>query len=279
MPHCFKKTITYGLVMRYSGFSLVELSLVLVILGLLTGGILAGRSLIRASELRAVATEYQRYVTAAQSFRGKYFYLPGDLPNATAVWGDQATGTGACADSSVPDGSPGTCNGDGNGFILTASGANASGEMFRFWQQLALAGLVEGSYSGISGPAGSIHAVIGSNVPPSKVPAGGWSVRSIQGYFAGNPTSFAGTYGNFFDFGAAFAAPVNGSTYSYLLKPEELWNIDTKLDDGKPSTGKLLGVSWTTCATGAASETDIANATYNLVNSNIICSASFLRAF
>ncbi len=69
------------------GFSLVELSIVLVILGLLTGGILAGKSLMRASELRAVSTEYQRYLTAAQSFRGKYFELPGDFSKAQSFWG------------------------------------------------------------------------------------------------------------------------------------------------------------------------------------------------
>ena len=68
-------------------FSLVELSIVLVILGLLTGGILAGQSLIRAAELRAVTTEYQRYVAAVQTFRDKYMALPGDMPNAIAFWG------------------------------------------------------------------------------------------------------------------------------------------------------------------------------------------------
>ena len=69
-----------------SAFSLVELSIVLVILGLLTGGILAGQSLIRAAQLRAVSTEYSRYVASINSFRDKYFGWPGDLRNATAFW-------------------------------------------------------------------------------------------------------------------------------------------------------------------------------------------------
>ena len=73
--------------MRPQGFSLVELSIVLVILGLLTGGILAGQSLIRASELRAATAEYQRYATSIQSFRDKYMALPGDMTNATRFWG------------------------------------------------------------------------------------------------------------------------------------------------------------------------------------------------
>lgn len=66
-----------------NAFSLVELSIVLVILGLLTGGILAGQSLIRAAELRAVSTEYNRHFTAIQSFRNRYMALPGDMNNAT----------------------------------------------------------------------------------------------------------------------------------------------------------------------------------------------------
>ena len=106
------------------GFSLVELSIVLVILGLLTGGILAGQSLVRASELRAVSSEYQRYATAMHAFRDKYFAIPGDMTNATKFWGDDAT---ACADGAVADGTPGTCNGNGNG-ILTAGAASGTGE-------------------------------------------------------------------------------------------------------------------------------------------------------
>src|SRR5438552_4058186 len=77
-------------------FSLVELSIVLVILGLLVGGILSGQSLIRAAELRSVTTEFSRYLAAVQSFKDKYFALPGDMANATAFWGI-AGGTGSDA--------------------------------------------------------------------------------------------------------------------------------------------------------------------------------------
>lgn len=100
------------------GFSLVELSIVLVILGLLTGGILAGQSLIRAAELRSVITTTDRYQAAVYSFRDKYFALPGDMRNATSFWGDQATGPSACADAGITDGTPGTCNGNGDGLII-----------------------------------------------------------------------------------------------------------------------------------------------------------------
>lgn len=68
-------------------FSLVELSIVLVILGLLVGGILAGQSLIKASELRKIGADFTRYESAINAFRDKYFFYPGDLPNATQLWG------------------------------------------------------------------------------------------------------------------------------------------------------------------------------------------------
>lgn len=83
------------------GFSLVELSIVLVILGLLTGGILAGQSLIRAAELRSVSTEQSRWVTAANSFRDKYFALPGDFRDATKFWNLQVSGSGCTSSSGV----------------------------------------------------------------------------------------------------------------------------------------------------------------------------------
>ena len=57
-------------------FSLVELSIVLVILGLLAGGVLSGQALIRAAELRSVTADYQRYTAAIMVFRDKYFSFP-----------------------------------------------------------------------------------------------------------------------------------------------------------------------------------------------------------
>jgi prepilin-type N-terminal cleavage/methylation domain-containing protein len=97
---------------RYASraFSLVELSIVLVILGLLVGGVLSGQSLIHAAELRAVTTEYQKYMTAVRSFKDKYFASPGDMNNATSLWG-VAAGTGndnACKIFASTDKKPAT---------------------------------------------------------------------------------------------------------------------------------------------------------------------------
>lgn len=214
-----------------SGFSLVELSIVLVILGLLVGGILAGQSLIRASELRAVATERDRYTTAVMAFRNKYFALPGDFTKATDFWGTAANCPGTSAQGST---NATTCNGDGNG-MLTTNGGSAN-ELYRFWQHLANAGLIEGTYSGVQGAADGNDSVIGANVPGSKLATGGWSVYWL-GSQPSSVTLWPGEYGNTLMFGAT---RVGDPTSAGVLKPEEAWNIDTKTDDGLPRSGRVV---------------------------------------
>src|SRR4051812_28937287 len=106
-----------------AGFTLVELSIVLVILGLLVGGVLTGQSLIRAAELRAITTEQNRYVTATHTFRDKYFALPGDMTNATAYWGTSGNCPGLAAQGNT---TPATCNGNGDGKISGNLNATSS---------------------------------------------------------------------------------------------------------------------------------------------------------
>ncbi len=150
-------------------FSLVELSIVLVILGLLTGGILAGQSLIRAAELRSTMADISRFSTAVRTFQDKYFALPGDMNNATRFWGS-AGGTGSDAACMAFTTSPATCNGNGEGWIETA--IIAADERFLAWEHLANAGLIEGSYTGRDGSAtqGDVydanHNIPGTNPAP-----------------------------------------------------------------------------------------------------------------
>jgi prepilin-type N-terminal cleavage/methylation domain-containing protein len=62
-----------------AGFTLIELSIVLVIIGLVVGGVLVGRDLICAAELRAQISQIEKYNTAVNTFYGKYGGLPGPL--------------------------------------------------------------------------------------------------------------------------------------------------------------------------------------------------------
>ncbi len=250
-------------------FSLVELSIVLVILGLLVGGILAGQSLIRASELRSVSTEYNRYITATNAFRDKYFSLPGDMTNATAFWGKDNT---RCpSHSGTTNADTGTCNGNGDTRLDGASAAGATGENYQIWRQLAVAGLIEGSYTGYSGPGGAsgLHMVPGTNIPASKLPRAGWGLRYSP--TMGSASEFALTYGNWLQLGADALTWDNGLP---VLRPEEVWNIDTKLDDGKPGRGKIVPRYWSPC-TNAVDQNDL-DTTYKL-NSNAVACVLIVR--
>lgn len=217
-----------------SAFSLVELSIVLVILGLLTGGILAGQSLVRAAELRSVTTEYDRYRAAVGSFRDKYFALPGDMPNATKFWG-----VISLVDNSCRNGSPTTtetCDGNGDGLIAEIG---RSAEFYRFWQHLANAGLINGNYTGASNGLGSNEADsigIGQNTPVSRMANGTWFVNTEYGWTSAWWGS-AVSSGNYFIFGGnEYGGPYMDTP---MLKPAEAWNIDVKIDDGKPGSGNV----------------------------------------
>lgn len=246
-------------------FSLVELSIVLVILGLLTGGILAGQSLIRAAELRSITADQQRYFAAVQAFRDKYMAMPGDMLNATLFWGKDNT---RCAAHTGTAATPGTCNGNGNGvWELDAI------ENYRAWQQLAMAGLIEGSFTGYVSPvAFTTPPVIGRDVPASKMSNRYW----VLGWFSQLET----TNGEVGFSGVAdirenylFFSSVNPGfwTSTASLRPEEAWNIDTKMDDGRPAQGKVRSANDNGCTDVGTSA-----AQYNLTNSSTPCSLGFI---
>ena len=269
-----------------AAFSLVELSIVLVILGLLTGGILAGQSLIRAAELRSISTDYGKYMTAVRSFRDKYFAIPGDMTNATAFWGSLG-GTGADATcQAIAATGTATCNGDGDGSLLSSLGGTTY-EAARFWQHLANAGLIEGSFTGVY----TTPPVPGTNMPQSKISGTYFYARAGLGYtteggstaYAGDTLHLPGDMGkNMFQFTNTIGSPSTAG--SYPLKPEEAWNIDTKLDDGLPGSGAVMALKGdgtdTNCTTfaGVAPPGDT-GATYKLSNSGKDCTIYFVRAF
>lgn len=253
--------------MQRVGFSLVELSIVLVILGLLTGGILAGQSLIRASELRAVSTEASRLVTATQSFRDKYFAIPGDMKTATKFWTALSVTSDADCQAIAATGAA-TCNGNGDGNVTQY--VVPYDENTRIWQHLANAGLIEGSYTGTY----DTGYLAGTNAPRTKLAGSGCWFANSMGQFVGNTIQFAGNWGSY------FGNYCNG----HHMSAEEAWNIDTKMDDGRPSQGRVYGFkgdATDTCTNRAnlAAATADADATYSLTNPGKHCSVYFLNSF
>lgn len=266
--------------MRYNpvmqrAFSLVELSIVLVILGLLTGGILAGQSLIRASEIRAVSSEFQRYYTAIYTFRDKYFGLPGDIRNGTAFWGRLSTTDCRTNSSAAVNTATGTCDGDTNSRLVHDA---YSSEAFQFWRQLANAGLIEGSYTGLPGPGGIYDGVAGTNAPASRLGGVPWYIDYFDNSANAQTYTFNVNFKNAFRFGADGGGGA-GAGNQPILKPEEAWNVDTKVDDGRPTTGRLVINQWnnncTIPNTGVASRTNL-DVSYGLSESAVLCAFLYL---
>jgi hypothetical protein len=240
-------------------------------LGLLIGGVLSGQSLIRAAELRSVSTEYSRYVTAVQSFRDKYFAIPGDMNNATSFWG-AADPTPATCLTTVGTGTQ-TCNGNGDGSVLWGSTGSQRSEWYMFWQHLTNAGLIEGSYSGMSGSV-AYDDTSSANVPRSKLNNSLWFVANDA--TSGGALFPVAVARHNFRIGGLNPG-TNPSTS--IMKPEELWNIDTKLDDGKPGLGVITsfmnGYAGTNCASTAVAST----AVYSLNVSSLQCMGYFGTGF
>lgn len=249
-----------------AGFSLVELSIVLVILGLLVGGILAGRNLIRSAELQGTITELDRHKTAILIFQDKYSAYPGDFDIAERFWDTDPDG---CPEHTTRVAKSETCNGNGDGVVANAGNRY---EMFRAWQHLSNAGLVAGSFTGVRGSeptSGPSHAIIGDNVPAAKLSSAGFSFQA-----AGMTSSWYAPQQNSFLLGGNDAGGASlDNLIGNALTSAEAWNVDTKLDDGKPGTGWMV-VHNHTARPFCADSDDAAQAEY-LLGEELACVGMF----
>ena len=253
---------------RTDGFTLIELSIVLVIIGLIVGAVLVGQDLIRAAEIRAQISQIEKYQTAVNTFRLKFGYLPGDIPDPTASsFGFAARGTFKG-------------EGDGNGLIQhhnydprfngTTNGYNvATGENALFWRDLSQAGLIDGSFT-----AAAADTLPGSDITDKS---------QISGYFpqarlgngnniyvwsgGGSDNGENNEPGDGFNyFGISAITQIGdiefgpgGYVYSSPgLSVQSAYNIDQKIDDGLPQSGTVTAifsdcaVPWAGCIAWAA---------------------------
>jgi prepilin-type N-terminal cleavage/methylation domain-containing protein len=116
---------------QQSGFTLVEIAIVLVIIGLLLGGILKGQELINSAKVKNLANDFRVIPTYIYAFQDKFKALPGDDAQVTTHV------TGATLSTTGPVGN-GVINGPWNTTTATE-------ESFLFWQHVRLANLAAGS--------------------------------------------------------------------------------------------------------------------------------------
>lgn len=236
---------------KESGFTLVELAIVLVIIGLIVGGVLVGQDLIKAAELRATTSDIEKFNAAANTFRNRFNGVPGDLPSARA---DQFGMPARAGTAGV---------GDGNSLVEgCARSSTALGcETGLFWADLTTAQLMSdaitigaGATDGLAdgdSTADNINTVGAmSNLLPTiplresafvhVFPQGGrnfYYIGSLQTIAAGAVESVG-------------PAAAHDATGLAGLSPAEASQLDDKVDDGAPTTGLLRAVGGVTADQG-----------------------------
>lgn len=195
----------------------------------MVGGVLATQSYLRAARLATLANEGRAQLQAFRQFEQRYGgAVAGDMGNASSYWAAAA-------------------NGDGNSMIY--NGTNNNAERFYVYKHLQLAGLIAGSYSGVTGPGGVVHAIIGTNIPTTSVEQVGGMFASAPagGYITGSGTYYDGYYGHYLRYGKAVT---NSLPTGAFLSPAEAYELDVKFDNGQPSTGWIRGVKSASCISG-----------------------------
>lgn len=225
-------TISHPIKSGESGFTLIELSIVLVIIGLIVGGILTGQDLIKAAEQRATLAQIEKYNTAVNTFRNKFGYIPGDMPFATV----NSFGIGI-------NGGTMTAGGDGNGLLQDGQATNGdapTGEILLFWSQLSQAGLIDGSLGNATADVSlagvGVSGTTSKTFPLAKLGRGNYIVVGSDNTNGFNAYALGGIPATY-TIGASAVATYTAGTNN--LNPLESYSMDKKVDDGMPLTGTV----------------------------------------
>jgi prepilin-type N-terminal cleavage/methylation domain-containing protein len=233
--------------MSHRGFTLIELSIVLVIIGLVVSGILFGKDLIHQAQLRSVISTKDALVVAARTFQGKYNQLPGDMDAAKASNFGFFTFTGPNVHY--------IGNGDGilGGNLTGGLEGVCSGENSVFFRHLAEAKLIALPTSVPLEPSTGIST---AGLPTDETTATPFTLSRYlpsagSTFFCANSLDQS----NFFRSAGinnqqnalTLRGPstvANSSIMEPSLSAMDLYSLDQKIDDGNPVTGKVLNTPW-----------------------------------
>jgi len=136
---------------KAQGFTLVEIAIVLVIIGLLLGGMLKGQEMITQAKIKNSIADFSGISAAYYGYQDRYRAIPGDDPGADTRWP---------ASGALPAATKGNGNGVVAGFYNNGGAACAAGvEACSWWDHLRRAGFVAGS--GVLQPTNAFAGQIG----------------------------------------------------------------------------------------------------------------------
>jgi len=198
---------------------------------LIVGGVLVGRDLIRAAQIRAQISQIEQFNLAANNFKMKYGYLPGDIPNATALGLDRSGS--ACGHYYISCG-----NGDG---VINSIGnwsAYQTGEPHTFWLDLSTFNMIPFKLS--QSYTATTRTDVYNLLPTSKLDDG------LYVYVREGVTTNDCNYGTVYYKTNYFSiSHFNSLTDGWIIpsaptvKVIDAYNIDTKIDDGLPTSGRV----------------------------------------
>ncbi len=196
---------------KQSGFTLVEIAIVLVVIGLLLGGILKGQQLINSARVRNLADQNSGVQAAYYGFIDRFRNLPGDMVPANAC-----TAVGAAVDP-LCGGIP-VIGGNGDGRITTVAEAGA------VWSHMSVAGFLTGTFSGATLAAANYQTGVANGAVPPNAFQGPILLAHTTSYQ--NNTARSTVARLAYSFGGNIPVPL-------------LRDLDQKLDDGIAGSGVL----------------------------------------
>jgi len=191
---------------RQQGFTLIEIAIVLVIIGLLLGGVLKGQELINAARVRNIASQLDGVKIAYLGFQDRYRAYPGDMPNALST-------------TQIPGGPPGCTAGNGT----CANGKIDPNENLLVWNHLSKSGFISGSYNGATDAGTAFQTSTSADTPQN--PFNGFLVLVNDADYGDATTTTP----------SAVLNVKTGGSISVSMVAE----LDRKVDDGNPGTGSF----------------------------------------
>jgi prepilin-type N-terminal cleavage/methylation domain-containing protein len=227
------------------GFTLVELAIVIVVIGILIIGVVGAQSIMESAEKRGFVTEMQGYYTALKAFELEFDAIPGDFDEAEDYWGSDCSGK-------IAD-----CNGDGNGTLRPWPRDSA-----RFWVHLEEALLIKER-------RGRDNNTLYRKMEYFRPDSTG-AIYASTGPYDRTGRNFVNLV-PLHKLTITFSNSDEGGINRAILKSNEAKYVDNKMDDGRPLSGIIKSVN------GVSRDGDCEiDGLYNISNEGISCISAFI---